>query len=327
MKHQYGVDCSLAGNVTEMLLIRHGCIAAARAGYELELSVAAYARETQCGSDLWWWPLRLCPVALDAGLSDPIRRRFDALGAPPGGVAEHFEALGMLRWITPWAWQNAVTTPSGDRYSLFGLFDGSAGRGLRGWCGVYTGKAFFFGAAGFTAAVAAEVLDAVEPGGLADAKPGVVELISGWFTWGLRCSPEPEVREAAGQYAEAVLAAQVLMDRFPFNMIIRLDAMKVTARCQTALAHGEGSRSDTSRATFAAAIELGLAHHAPFLALLLARDLICRELDPNGPGDSEARQRGLAAIGRAAAAMPAAADDLRGLLRADGLDSSVAAPP
>ena len=117
LKPYYAVDTSVTGNVTEMLLIRHGCIAAARAGYELELSVAAYTRETHDGADLWWWPLRLCPVSLEAGLDDPIRRRFDVLGAPPGGVAEHFEALGVLRWISPWGWQSAATAAGGDRYS------------------------------------------------------------------------------------------------------------------------------------------------------------------------------------------------------------------
>ena len=98
---------------------------------------------------------------------------------------------------------------------------------------------------------------------------------------------------------------------------------------------GPGSASDASRATFRFAIEDGLAHSAPFLSLLLVRDLpqhqpvkrngatdtVGSHTSRNSPDEGEAFA--LAAIGCAALLMPTVADDLTKLLQPDSLEHAV----
>ena len=94
--------------------------------------------------------------------------------------------------------------------------------------------------------------------------------------------------EKLGRASDAVYAAKLQLEHFPFNVALRANAHAVVGRCLAAL-----GRMDEAVAIFRTGVAEANTHGIYFLEMLLNRDLITHVLD-----QSNRRHEQMAALGR-----------------------------
>jgi len=134
------------------------------------------------------------------------------------------------------------------------------------------------------------------PAELCTAKDGSFDIIAGMW-WGyMGVDGVPEVYERVGRNDDAVLAGEATTARFPFNPFLRLAAATADSR-----SHAAAGRAAVADAGLQHAVAMAQRHRLPWLEMLACRDALTRL-----PASMGGRDRWLAALGRAIAAMPAA---------------------
>ena len=179
-------------------------------------------------------------LELLAGLQPQVAALYNKFECSFDGVKGVLRKTGMLDMFTAMSWGGTVASTS-DPAQLFcwcGIQDGSvpasaANRyAINGWQLL----AFVCGADGIDASDIGGLLGSIDPGWALSSKKGTIEACLGVAPCGIEISVEPEAREALGKHADAITAAQVLMESAPFQKPAALLHRLVVARCESAIA-------------------------------------------------------------------------------------------